>query len=232
MRNYFLVFQLILISCQVSAQGFRESVTLKGNEFKIYDITTNDDKTETTKYSVVDKNDNKTEHIARVFDKSVQAETFLGIYRTNDSEIHFIEFNQTKSPSTLNHYVYSPDKNGKLQLTKKELDLADYPKDLPPKFKSEKPIHPKFPGGSIALNKWVGINLKPILQKKIKLNEIDLTLEIDAEGNALPVNLNLLNLDEKTEQELVSKIKGMPKWETDIQGYKVTGFAVIPIILQ
>lgn len=66
--------------------------------------------------------------------------------------------------------------------------------------------------------------------KKIKLNEIDLTLEIDAEGNALPVNLNLLNLDEKTEQELVSKIKGMPKWETNIQGYKVTGFAVIPII--
>jgi len=232
MRKYFLIFQFLLISFHISAQEFRESITLNGNKFKIYDTTISDSKTETTKYSVVDEKENKIEHLARVFDKKSKAETYLGIYRTNDSEIHFIEFNQTKSPSILNHYVYSPNKSGKLQLTKKELNLIDYPEDLPPKFISNKPIHPEFPGGSKELNKWAEINLKPILQKKLKSQEIKLTLEIDEDGNALPINLSILKLDSKTEEELLLKIKGMPKWETSIQANKVSGLAVIPITLK
>lgn len=215
----------------VNAQDLREEVTLNGATFKISDVTSNDEKLEQTKYQVVGSQNEMIEHIARIFDKKLAKETYLGIYRKNDSELHFIEFNQTKTPATLNHYVYSPNNKGKLMLVKKEFDLADFPKDLPPKFKNNQPIHPEFPGGTSALNKWSEKNLVPILRKTLDSKDVVLTLEIDSDGTASLQNLSLLALPSETEKALISKITEMPKWTTLIQGYKLTGVVFIPLSL-
>ena len=202
---------------------------MKNSDFKIYDVDSKENDSDITKYQIIDSKGNKLEHIARVFDKKKDKETFLGIYRKNDSEIHFIEFDQTKEIPTLNHYVYSRDTKGKLVLVKKEAGLKDYPADLPPKFKNNKPIHPEFVGGDAELNKWVEKNIAPILKKELATKDFVLTLEIDENGNATLQNLSLLSLDSQTEKALISKIKEMPKWNTTIQGYKVTGLAFVPV---
>lgn len=215
----------------VNAQDLREEVTLNGATFKISDVTSNDEKLEQTRYQVVGTQNEKIEHIARIFDKKLAKETYLGIYRKNDSELHFIEFNQTKTPATLNHYVYSPNNKGKLILVKKEFDLADFPKGLPPKFKNNQPIHPEFPGGTAELNKWSEKNLVPVLRKTLASKDVVLTLEIDSDGTATLQNLSLLALPKETEKALLSKIAEMPKWITLIQGYKLTGVVFIPLSL-
>lgn len=137
----FLAFITLFLS-KLDAQDLRETIVLNGKNFKILDKTTSDSKTETTRYEVVNEKGDKIEHIARVFDKASKTEKHLGIYRKNNSEIHFIEFNQTKSPATMDYFVYSPNNAGKLQLIKKEVDLTEYPKTLPSKFVDNKPIHP------------------------------------------------------------------------------------------
>ncbi|WDF46298.1 hypothetical protein PQ459_15475 [Chryseobacterium sp. KACC 21268] len=229
------ILSTILVSAffvaNVNAQDLREEVTLNGATFKISDVTSNDEKSEQTRYQVVGNQNEKIEHIARIFDKKLAKETYLGIYRKNDSELHFIEFNQTKTPATLNHYVYAPNNKGKLMLVKKEFDLADFPKDLPPKFKNNQPIHPEFPGGTVELNKWSEKNLVPILRKTLASKDVVLTLEIDSDGTATLQNLSLLALPKETEKALLSKIAEMPKWTTLIQGYKLTGVVFIPLSL-
>lgn len=228
-----LFLSAVLFCClfEFNAQNLREEIILKGTPFKIFDVTTSDSNSETTKYLVRDSKGKKIEHLARIYDKNKKIESYLGIYRKNDSELHFIEFNQTKDPATTDQFVYSPDKNGSLTLIKKELNLSNYPPDLPPKFAGNKPIHPTFPGGEKELNKWINSNLKPILQKKSKQKKISLTLQIDSEGNAEVVNLNLLEMDSKTEDEIILKLKKMPKWVTTTQGYNVSGLAIITISL-
>lgn len=226
-----LLFTTFSLVNNLKAQDLREEIILRGNTFKVFDVSTNDAKTETTKYQVLDNQGNKIEHIARVFDKNKDNETFLGVYRKNDNAIHFIEFNQTKNPNTLNHFVYSPDNKGKLILVKKEFDLKDFPKDLPPKFKNNQPIHPEFPGGDDKLNEWTQKNIAPILKKMNSSQEYILTISIDDNGAATLQNLHLLQLDKETEKKLVSKIVEMPKWNTLVQGYKVTGLVFVPISL-
>lgn len=229
MKNYLLLIILLFFSLTTKAQNLREEIKLKNSDFKIYDIDLKEKDSDITKYQVTDSKGNKLEHIARIFDKKQNKETFLGIYRKNDSEIHFIEFNQTKETPTLDHYVYFPDAKGKLVLVKKEVGLKEYPTDLPPKFKNNKPIHPEFVGGDAELNKWVEKNIVPILKKELVTKDFVLTLEIDESGTATLQNLSLLSLKNETEKALVQKIKEMPKWNTNIQGYKVTGVAYVPV---
>jgi len=229
MKNYLLLIILTFFSLNSKAQNLREEIKLKNSDFKMYDIDSKEKDSDVTKYQITDSKGNKVEHIARIFDKKQDKETFLGIYRKNDSEIHFIEFNQTKNPATLNHYVYSPDAKGKLVIVKKEVNLKDYPADLPPKFKNNKPIHPEFVGGDAELNKWVEKNIVPILKKELTSKDFVLTLEIDENGAATLQNLSLFSLSSETEKALIAKIKGMPKWNTIIQGYKVTGVAYVPV---
>ena len=220
-----------LFVVNLKAQNLREEVTLKGTNYKIFDATSNDKDVEKTIYQVVGNQNEKIEHTARIFDKKLDKETYLGVYRKNDSELHVIEFNQTKTPATLNHYVYAPNNKGKLMLVKKEFDLTDFPKDLPPKFKNNQPIHPEFPGGDKELNKWAEKNIVPILKKNLASKDVVLTLEIDNEGTATLQNLSLLALPKETEKALYSKIKEMPKWTTLIQGYKLTGVVFVPLSL-
>lgn len=231
--KYYLSLILFLTSfvANVKAQDLREEVSLNGLNFKIYDVTSSDGNSEQTKYQITGNQNEKIEHIARIFDKKLEKETYLGIYRKNDSELHFVEFNQTKTPATLNHYVYSPNNKGKLMLIRKEFDLADFPKDLPPKFKNNQPIHPEFPGGTTELNKWSEKHLVPILKKLLASKDLVITLEIDSDGTATLQNLSLLDLPHETEKALISKIAEMPKWTTLIQGYKVTGVVFIPLSL-
>lgn len=228
-NNLSLLFILIFFSLNINAQNLREEIRLKNADFKIYDTDSKEKDSEVTKYQIIDSKGNKLEHIARVFNKNKDKETFLGIYRKNDSEIHFIEFNQTKETPTLDHYVYTPDAKGKLVLVKKEVGLKDYPADLPPKFKNNKPIHPEFVGGDAELKKWVEKNIAPILKKELATKDFVLTLEIDENGTATLQNLSLLSLNRETEKALIAKIKEMPKWNTIIQGYKVTGLAFVPV---
>lgn len=129
----------------------------------------------------------------------------------------------------MDHYVYFPDAKGKLVLVKKEVGLKEYPTDLPPKFKNNKPIHPEFIGGDAELNKWVEKNIVPIMKKELATKDFVLTVEIDESGTATLQNLSLLSLKSETEKALVQKIKEMPKWNTNIQGYKVTGVAYVPV---
>jgi len=229
MKNYLFLIILTFFSLNTKAQNLREEIRLKNSDFKIYDIDSGEKDSDVTKYQIIDSKGNKLEHIARIFDKKQDKETFLGIYRKNDSEIHFIEFNQTKNPATLDHYVYSPDAKGKLLLVKKEVDLKDYPADLPPKFKNNKPIHPEFVGGDAELNKWVEKNIVPILKKELTSRDLVLTFEIDENGTATLQNLSLLSLNNDTEKALIAKVKEMPKWNTTIQGYKVTGVVYVPV---
>jgi len=56
-----------------------------------------------------------------------------------------------------------------------------------------------------------------------------LTFEIDENGTATLQNLSLLSLNSETEKALIAKVKEMPKWNTNIQGYKVTGVAYVPV---
>ena len=170
MKNCLLLI-IIFFGLNIKAQDLREEIKLNSSDFRVYDINSNEKDSDVTKYQIIDSKGNKLEHIARIFDKKLNKETFLGIYRKNDSEIHFIEFNQTQETPTLDHYVYIPDVNGKLVLAKKEVDLKDYPADLPPKFKNNKPIHPEFVGGDAELNKWVEKNITPILKKELSLME-------------------------------------------------------------
>ena len=229
MRNYLQLFILIFFSLNINAQNLREEIKLKNADFKIYDVDSKEKDSEITRYQIIDSKGNKLEHFARVFDKKKDKETFLGIYRKNDSEIHFIEFNQTIDTPTLDHYVYTPDTKGKLVLVKKEIGLKDYPADLPPKFKNNKPIHPEFVGGDAELNKWVAKNIAPILKKELSTKDFVLTLEIDENGTATLQNMSLLSVNSETEKALIAKIKEMPKWNTTVQGYKVTGFAFVPV---
>ncbi|MFC4162763.1 hypothetical protein ACFOWU_03800 [Epilithonimonas zeae] len=228
MKSYLFLI-IIFLSLNIKAQNLREEIKLKNSDFKVYDIDSNEKDSDVTKYQIIDSKGKKLEHIARIFDKKLNKETFLGIYRKNDSEIHFIEFNQTKEVPTLNHYVYIPDANGKLVLAKKEVGLKDYPADLPPKFKNNKPIHPEFVGGDAELNKWVEKNITPILKKELTTKDFVLTLEIDENGTATLQNLSLLSLKNETEKALIAKISEMPKWNTTVQGYKVTGVAYVPV---
>jgi hypothetical protein len=228
MKNCLLLI-IIFFSLNIKAQDLREEIKLKSSDFKVYDINSNEKDSDVTKYQIIDSKGNKLEHIARIFDKKLNKETFLGIYRKNDSEIHFIEFNQTKETPTLDHYVYIPDVNGKLVLAKKEIGLKDYPADLPPKFKNNKPIHPEFVGGDAELNKWVEKNIAPILKKELATKDLVLILEIDENGTATLQNLSLLSLKNETEKALIAKIGEMPKWNTTVQGYKVTGVAYVPV---
>ncbi|MFC7347872.1 hypothetical protein ACFQO9_14185 [Chryseobacterium zhengzhouense] len=228
MKNCLLLI-IIFFGLNIKAQDLREEIKLKSSDFKVYDINSNEKDSDVTKYQIIDSKGNKLEHIARIFDKKLNKETFLGIYRKNDSEIHFIEFNQTQETPTLDHYVYIPNVNGKLVLAKKEVGLKDYPADLPPKFKNNKPIHPEFVGGDAELNKWIEKNITPILKKELATKDLVLILEIDENGTATLQNPSLLSLKNETEKALIAKIGEMSKWNTTVQGYKVTGVAYVPV---
>lgn len=86
MKNYLLLIILLFFSLTTKAQNLREEIKLKNSDFKIYDIDLKEKDSDITKYQVTDSKGNKLEHIARIFDKKQNKETFLGIYRKNDSE--------------------------------------------------------------------------------------------------------------------------------------------------
>ena len=91
MRNNLpLLFLSTFFCLAINAQNLREEIKLKNTEFKIFDADSKEKDSEITRYQIIDSKGNKLEHIARVFDKKKDKETFLGIYRKNDSDINFI----------------------------------------------------------------------------------------------------------------------------------------------
>ncbi len=229
MKKYiYSLLVILLVSTQTWAQSLRQTIYLNEHEYKIFNYTTEDEKVSITTYQIQDQSNNIIEHIARKYDKVLDKEIRLGIYRTNENEIHFLEFNQSSTPGTMDYYIYAPDEQGNLVLVKNENDLKDYPKSLPPKFKNNTAPHPEYPGGSAALQEWIDQNIKTILLPHLD-KDVIIRLEINQEGQAQISNIYKLNLDLETEEVIQNKIKEMPLWETEVQGHSVTGIVNIPI---
>lgn len=132
----------------------------------------------------------------------------------------------------MNHKVYAPNKEGRLVLIKENKNLDAYPKDFPPKFKNNKPIHSIYPGESTALYNWVESNVYPILAQKHKRNtkgNAVIVLDIALDGSATLSEVKNLTASSETLNKLREKLTKMPKWETKIQGYDVAGVVFIPV---
>lgn len=231
MKN--IIITLLYIACTnfSNAQNlnFREDINLSGFSYKIYTKQIKSVATDKTVYAIPNQTDTIF-HDALVQDLKANKETYRGIYGKNEQEIHFLHFDLANNK--INRKVYAPNKEGRLVLIKEDKDLDAYPKDFPPKFKDNKPIHPIFPDGQNALYKWVENNLYPILAQKHKINNKGnaiIILDIASDGSVALSELKNLSASAETFNKLSEKLTQMPKWETKIQGYNVAGLVFVPI---
>jgi hypothetical protein len=206
----------------------REDIKLKSFDYKIYIESKKDQATDQELYLIPNKGDTIRENA--LVKKTSGEETHRGIYRINNTEIHFVDIDLTTEK--MNHRIYSPNKKGVLTLVKENSNLSSYPKDLPPKFKDNKPPHPEFEGGDTALYQWIEKNVYPVLEKKHKKKEKGnsvLVLDIDSKGAPSFVEIKNLNVPDTIKKQLTDIIKTSPAWKTNIQGYDVSGLVFIPL---
>lgn len=230
MKNIIITLLCIAITTFVSAQSldFREDINLSGFSYKIYTKHIKNAALDKTVYAIPNQTDTVF-HDALVQDLKANKEIYRGIYRKNEQELHFLQFDLVSEK--MNHKVYSPNKEGRLILIKENKNLDAYPKDFPPKFKDNKPIHPIFPEGQNALYKWVEGNLYPILAQKHKVNNKGnaiIILDIALDGSATLSEVKNLSVSAETLSKLREKLTQMPKWETKIKGYNVAGVVFVP----
>jgi len=207
----------------------REEINLSGFDYKIYTKQTKSAITDETVYVIPNQTDTIF-HDALIKDLKADKELYRGIYGKNGQEIHFLQFDLQSDK--INHKVYAPNKEGRLVLIKESKNLDAYPKDFPPKFKNNKPIHPIYPGESMALYKWVESNVYPILAQKHKSDakgNAVMVLDIAIDGSAKLSEVKNLKASSETLNKLREKLSKMPKWETKIQGYDVAGIVFIPV---
>lgn len=206
----------------------RENIILKGFDYGIYMQNKKDNTTDKEIYLIPNKGDTIRENA--IVKNTAGEETHRGIYRKNETEIHFVDIDL--KAEKFNHKVYSPNKKGVLKLIKENRDLNSYPPELPPKFKDNKPPHPEFAGGETELYQWIEKNLYPIIDQKHKKKENGnavLVLDIDSKGVPSFIQIRNLNISQETQTKLSDKIKTSPVWKTKLQGYEVSGLVFIPI---
>lgn len=231
MKNIIITLLLTASASFGYAQNldFREEINLSGFSYKIYTKQTKNASSDKTVYGIPNQTDTIF-HDALVKDLKADKEIYRGIYGKNDKEIHFLQFDLESNK--MNHKVFAPNKEGRLVLIKEAKNLDAYPKDFPPKFKNNKPIHPIYPGESPALYKWVEQNLYPVLAQKHKANNKGnalIILDVALDGSATLSEVKNLATSSETLNKLREKLTKMPKWETKIQGYDVAGLVIIPI---
>ncbi|PIF46763.1 hypothetical protein CLU96_3803 [Chryseobacterium sp. 52] len=230
LKSHLCILSFILTPLFYSAQQveLRENIKLKNFNYDIF-LQNKKEKSEAKElYLIPNKGDSITENA--LVKNASNEETHRGIYRTNGTEIHFVDIDLTSNK--MNHRVYSPNKKGILKLIKETLNLSAYPNDLPPKFKDNKPPHPEFEGGETALYQWVEKNIYPVLDQKQKKKENGnavLVLDIDAKGAASFIEIKNLSIPENIKTKLVETIKKSPVWKTNVQGFEVSGIVLIPI---
>lgn len=206
----------------------REEIKLKSFDYKIYIQNKKDKETDQELYLIPNKGDTIRENA--LVKKISGEETHRGIYRINNTEIHFVDIDLTTEK--INHKIYSPNKKGVLTLVKENSNLTSYPKDLPPKFKDNKPPHPEFEGGEAALEQWIEKNIYPVLEKKYKKREKgNSVLILDINPNGVPsfVEIKNLNISDTIKKQLTDIVKTSPVWKTNIQGFDVSGIVFIPL---
>ncbi|AZA84695.1 hypothetical protein C1637_07615 [Chryseobacterium lactis] len=206
----------------------REEIRLKSFDYSIYTQNKKDQTTDTELYLIPNKGDTIRENA--LIKNASGEETHRGIYRINGTEIHFVDIDLKNEK--FSHKVYTPNKKGLLTLVKENSNLSAYPTDLPPKFKDNKPPHPEFVEGETKLYQWIEKNIYPILDKKFKKKEKGnavLILEIDSKGTASFVEIKSLMLPNDIKKQLSDAVQKSPAWNTNIQGYEVSGVVFIPI---
>ena len=224
-----LICTLCTTFASAQSLDFREDINLSGFSYKIYTKTLKTAASEKTVYVIPSKTDTIF-HDALVKDLKANKELSRGIYKNNADELHYLQFDLTTNK--IDHTVYVPNRDGRLVMVKEKKNLDAYPKDFPPKFKDNKPIHPIFPDGQNALYKWVENNLYPILAQKHKINNKGnaiIILDIASDGSVALSELKNLSASAETFNKLSEKLTQMPKWETKIQGYNVAGLVFVPI---
>ncbi|PQA90637.1 hypothetical protein B0A69_20130 [Chryseobacterium shigense] len=230
LKHQLFSFSLLLTPLVYFAQQteLRENIKLKSFNYDIYLQNKKDQSAAKELYVIPNKGD--TIKGNALVKNASSEEIHRGFYRINDSEIHFIDIDLTSNK--ISQRIYSPNKKGSLKLIRENLNLSAYPNDLPPKFKDNKPPHPKFEGSEAALYQWIEKNINPVLdqiyKKKDNGNAV-LVLDIDSKGSASFVEIRNLSIADNIKTKLIEVVKKSPAWKSHVNGFDVSGAVFIPI---